>query len=82
VGRLVVPWALVALFGASAILAPSSPLYWTAFVAQLGFYGLAMLGGWLDAHHQPDPVRFVERRSRPRPSAQGTYEPLRKEVRS
>lgn len=47
VGRLVVPWALVAAFGTSAALAFGSWLYTTAFVLQLGFYALAGVGGWL-----------------------------------
>ncbi len=47
IGRLVVPWALVAALATSAALAPASWLYATAFVLQLGFYGLAAIGGWL-----------------------------------
>jgi cellulose synthase/poly-beta-1,6-N-acetylglucosamine synthase-like glycosyltransferase len=49
VGRLVVPWALVAAFGTSAALASESWLYASALVLQLGFYGLAAVGGWLSA---------------------------------
>jgi cellulose synthase/poly-beta-1,6-N-acetylglucosamine synthase-like glycosyltransferase len=52
VGRLIVPWALVGAFFASAILAPSSWLYATAFGAQVVFYGLAAFGGWLDARER------------------------------
>jgi cellulose synthase/poly-beta-1,6-N-acetylglucosamine synthase-like glycosyltransferase len=47
VGRLVVPWALVAALTTSAALATASWLYATAFVLQLCFYGLAAVGGWL-----------------------------------
>lgn len=43
-GRLVVPWALLAALVTSAVLAPRSWLYATAFVLQLGFYGLAAMG--------------------------------------
>ena len=55
IGRLFVPYALVALFGASAWLALSSPLYAAAFVAQLAFYGLAIYGAVLDrkGHGRP-----------------------------
>jgi poly-beta-1,6-N-acetyl-D-glucosamine synthase len=49
VGRLVVPWALVGAFLASAVLAVSSWWYAAAFGLQAGFYGLALLGGWLEA---------------------------------
>jgi biofilm PGA synthesis N-glycosyltransferase PgaC len=45
VGRLAMPWALMAAFAASAALAPASWLYTTAFVLQLGFYALAAIGG-------------------------------------
>ena len=54
VGRLVVPWALLALFVTSAALAAVSWLYVAAFVVQVAFYGLAVIGAWLDARdHQP-----------------------------
>jgi cellulose synthase/poly-beta-1,6-N-acetylglucosamine synthase-like glycosyltransferase len=56
VGRLVVPWALIAVFVASAALAATSWIYAAAFVAQAAFYGLAVIGAWLDAHdRQPRP---------------------------
>ena len=48
-GRLLVPWALLAAFFASATLAPTSWIFTSAFVLQLGFYALAAVGGWLDA---------------------------------
>src|SRR5262249_40841617 len=40
-GRLVVPWALVALLLTSVLLAPRGWLYGVALMLQLGFYGLA-----------------------------------------
>jgi poly-beta-1,6-N-acetyl-D-glucosamine synthase len=49
VGRLVVPWALVGAFLASAVLAASSWWYAAAFGVQVGFYGLAILGAWFEA---------------------------------
>jgi poly-beta-1,6-N-acetyl-D-glucosamine synthase len=49
VGRLLVPWALVGAFLASALLASSNWIYALAFASQVAFYGLAVLGGWMDA---------------------------------
>jgi cellulose synthase/poly-beta-1,6-N-acetylglucosamine synthase-like glycosyltransferase len=48
VGRLLVPYALVAIFATSAALAPRSWIYATAFGAQLVFYALALYGAALD----------------------------------
>ena len=48
VGRLLVPWALLATLVSSAVLAPTSWTYATAFAAQGAFYGLAVVGAWLD----------------------------------
>src|SRR5215218_2809769 len=48
VGRLVVPWALIAVFVTSAALAASRWIYAAAFVAQAAFYGLAVAGAWFD----------------------------------
>jgi cellulose synthase/poly-beta-1,6-N-acetylglucosamine synthase-like glycosyltransferase len=53
-GRLVVPWALVALLLATVALARSSWIFASALAVQLAFYGLAVLGGLMDArqrHH-------------------------------
>jgi cellulose synthase/poly-beta-1,6-N-acetylglucosamine synthase-like glycosyltransferase len=58
VGRLFVPWALVGAFLASAALTPSSWGYGGAFVLQLGFYGLAAVGGWMDARERRGPRSF------------------------
>jgi biofilm PGA synthesis N-glycosyltransferase PgaC len=53
--RLLIPWCLLALLVSSAILAGSSWLYFAAFCAQVGFYGLADLGAWLEARdRRPD----------------------------
>ncbi len=54
VGRLVVPWALLTLFVSTVVLAGSSWIFASALAAQLGFYGLAVLGALMDArqrHH-------------------------------
>ena len=48
VGRLLVPWALVAALVSSAFLAPTAWIYALAFAAQGAFYGLAVIGAWLD----------------------------------
>jgi cellulose synthase/poly-beta-1,6-N-acetylglucosamine synthase-like glycosyltransferase len=58
VGRLIVPWALVGALFASAAMAESSWFYTTAFGLQLGFYGLAAIGGVMDARRRPAPARF------------------------
>ena len=47
VGRLLVPYALVAILVVSALLAPRSPFYALALAAQAGFYGLAAYGAYL-----------------------------------
>ena len=49
VGRLLVPWALIAMLGSSAVLAARDWVYAAAFAAQGLFYGLALVGAWLDA---------------------------------
>lgn len=48
VGRLLVPWALVAVFVSSMLLARQSPVYLVALCAQVAFYGLAVYGAWLE----------------------------------
>ena len=47
VGRLIVPWALVGALVSSAFLAPSHWIYAAALAAQLAFYLLAAIGGWV-----------------------------------
>lgn len=46
--RLFAPYALAALFGASAVLAPAHPLYAAALGAQVLFYALAGYGARLE----------------------------------
>jgi poly-beta-1,6-N-acetyl-D-glucosamine synthase len=48
VGRLLVPWALLAAFVSSAVLATSRWYYAAALTVQVGFYGLAAVGGWME----------------------------------
>ncbi len=47
VGRLVVPYALMALLVVSGLLVTTSPFYALAFLAQVAFYGLAGYGAYL-----------------------------------
>jgi cellulose synthase/poly-beta-1,6-N-acetylglucosamine synthase-like glycosyltransferase len=48
VGRLLVPFALVAAVGSAFALAPASRIAMIALVAQAVFYALAGYGAWLD----------------------------------
>ena len=48
-GRLLVPWALLGVFVASAWLSSRHWFYAVATIAQLLFYGLAVLGAWFEA---------------------------------
>ena len=47
VGRLLVPYALMALLLVSGLLVTTSPFYALAFAAQLVFYALAAYGAYL-----------------------------------
>jgi cellulose synthase/poly-beta-1,6-N-acetylglucosamine synthase-like glycosyltransferase len=49
VGRLLVPWALVAAFAASLALAGSHWFYAAALALQVAFYALAAAGAWFEA---------------------------------
>jgi cellulose synthase/poly-beta-1,6-N-acetylglucosamine synthase-like glycosyltransferase len=64
VGRLVVPWALVTALVSSAALASASWLYAAALVLQLGFYGLAAVGGWLVTAESHEPERVLGKETR------------------
>ena len=52
VGRLLVPWALIAAFVTSAMLAPSHWFFTAVLALQLAFYGLAAIGGALEARER------------------------------
>jgi hypothetical protein len=45
VGRLLVPWALLLAFVSNVFLANRSWYYTAALTVQVGFYGLALVGG-------------------------------------
>jgi hypothetical protein len=53
VGRLVVSWALLGLLISSIVLAPRGWLFAVALILQLGFYGLAAVGAWLESKGSP-----------------------------
>jgi cellulose synthase/poly-beta-1,6-N-acetylglucosamine synthase-like glycosyltransferase len=64
VGRLLVPWALLAVLVGSAALAPSHWFYTLALLMQAAFYGLAGLGWWIESRERrpssrPDEVPVV-----------------------
>lgn len=60
IGRLVIPWALAGALVSSALLGASSWAYAAAFAAQIGFYGLAAIGGILDARERQTPESYSE----------------------
>jgi biofilm PGA synthesis N-glycosyltransferase PgaC len=59
VGRLLVPWALLALLASSAALVPSGFLYALALAVQLVFYGFAFAGGRLYEGERLSRVAFT-----------------------
>ena len=65
-GRLIVPWCLVGAFVASLVLAPQSLFYALAFFGQLAFYGLALLGAWVERRELSGTDRANEPPARPR----------------
>jgi cellulose synthase/poly-beta-1,6-N-acetylglucosamine synthase-like glycosyltransferase len=52
IGRLVVPWALVVACLSCAVLALDRWRYALALMVQLCFYGLAVLGGWMESRNR------------------------------
>jgi biofilm PGA synthesis N-glycosyltransferase PgaC len=59
VGRLVVPWAMVALLVSSTQLAQVHPFYAAAMAAQGVFYGLALSGAVFEARERLARVAFT-----------------------
>jgi len=59
-GRLLVPYALLLIFGASTMLASSSVFFGLVFAAQIGFYGLAVYGAVLEQQRRPRDMGKVE----------------------
>jgi cellulose synthase/poly-beta-1,6-N-acetylglucosamine synthase-like glycosyltransferase len=60
IGRLLIPWALLAAFVASAALAGTSWFYTVALLVQLCFYGLAAFGGLVESRRCEDTARTDE----------------------
>lgn len=56
-GRLLVPYALCAIFVSSTMLAGQHVVYAVVFVSQLAFYGLAAYGAVLEHRGRVSPVR-------------------------
>ncbi|HEX6464939.1 MAG TPA: hypothetical protein VFZ98_10810, partial [Vicinamibacterales bacterium] len=52
IGRLLVPWALIALFVATLALAPAHPMAAVLLAVQGVFYGLALSGALFDARER------------------------------
>jgi cellulose synthase/poly-beta-1,6-N-acetylglucosamine synthase-like glycosyltransferase len=59
VGRLIVPWALMALLLSSLVLAGTGAIYVVALVLQLLFYGLAAAGAAREARQRMSSVAFT-----------------------
>ncbi|HMF59113.1 MAG TPA: glycosyltransferase family 2 protein [Vicinamibacterales bacterium] len=58
VGRLLVPWALLCAFISSMFLARSGWYYVAALTVQVAFYGLALVGGWMEWRERRRPAEF------------------------
>ena len=73
VGRLLVPWALVRLAPLRAPrLAPRGWLFAVALILQLGFYGLAAVGAWLETKGAPAATPMTGHPSFPSGRRRGT----------
>src|SRR5207237_2445428 len=59
IGRLLVPWALVALLASSALLATAAWFYTVVLAAQLAFYALAAAGAWLNVRERGSRIAFT-----------------------
>jgi poly-beta-1,6-N-acetyl-D-glucosamine synthase len=64
IGRLLVPYALITLYGSSAVLSVSSRFFAVACLAQLGFYGLAAYGARVESRRLTAPVERPEEETR------------------
>ena len=61
VGRLLVPWALVALAVSNAALAATGWMYTIALALQLAFDGMAAAGAWLEWSERRQATRLQRR---------------------
>jgi cellulose synthase/poly-beta-1,6-N-acetylglucosamine synthase-like glycosyltransferase len=61
IGRLLVPYALLAILVSSIALADEHPLYLAALLAQIGFYVEAVYGWWLTHRQPPGPRTLAQK---------------------
>jgi cellulose synthase/poly-beta-1,6-N-acetylglucosamine synthase-like glycosyltransferase len=59
VGRLLAPWALIALFASNLVVAHGQPLYAAALALQGVFYGLALSGALFTARERVARIAFT-----------------------
>jgi cellulose synthase/poly-beta-1,6-N-acetylglucosamine synthase-like glycosyltransferase len=59
IGRLLVPWTLVALLASSALLAAAAWFYMIVLAVQLAFYMLAAAGAWFKERERASRVAFT-----------------------
>ncbi len=57
--RWVVPWCLIGLFIVSAVIAHKSPFYSLALLAQLAFYGVALLAHFLPTLREKSWIKLI-----------------------
>lgn len=57
--RWVVPWCLIGLFIVSAVIAHESPFYSLALLAQLAFYGVALLAHFLPTLREKSWIKLI-----------------------
>jgi poly-beta-1,6-N-acetyl-D-glucosamine synthase len=67
VGRLIVPWSLMCAFASNAVIARDGWFYTMALMLQLCFYGLAVLGGWIEFSRTSTARRAEELQGVPTP---------------
>jgi biofilm PGA synthesis N-glycosyltransferase PgaC len=64
IGRLLVPWALIAAFVACAVLTVDRWFYAMALMLQIGFYALAVLGWWMESKERRETGSPMRQRAR------------------
>ena len=74
-GRLVVPYAMLALIASSMVIADRSLIYAAALAAQCGFYLLAAYGAWLDQRGRMTASRMPARFAATWPAARSSDRP-------
>jgi cellulose synthase/poly-beta-1,6-N-acetylglucosamine synthase-like glycosyltransferase len=74
IGRLMVPWALVTTFVSCAVLTLDRWSYGLALMLQLCFYGMALLGGWMESSDRTATGRAEQQLSVSDPHGPGLQE--------